>query len=112
MTDLARGDIAERIVRLVAKHAGLAPERVRLQDRLLHDLGIYGDDGEEILVAVAGEFGLDIGEIEADKYFLPEISPYWLLPGFMRQRALRGMKELTVADLVESATTGSWVFRC
>jgi hypothetical protein len=43
-------DVKAAIYGLVARHSGLRPEMITAESRLLHDLGINGDDAEYLLM--------------------------------------------------------------
>lgn len=101
-------ELAERVLNLVAKKIGVPVERVRPQDRLLHDLSLYGDDAEELVIEFSLEFGLDPSRLNLRQYFFPEGFAYGLMPSFLRRRFLATKRSLTVADLIQSASTGKW----
>lgn len=104
----ANAEITARVVTLVARKVGKSALAVRMEDRLLHDLGIYGEDAEELIMTIAGQFSLDASAFPFKEYFLPEAFAFWLLPGFARRKVLARMKPLTVKDLIRSAVIGKW----
>lgn len=78
--------------------------------RLLHDLGIYGDDVAEILVGLAKLRAIDWSGFPFDDYFYDE--PHLFSWGGLVQHAI-GMKAsskspLTIAMLVAALERGRW----
>ena len=86
----------------------MRPSEIRGDHRLLHDLSIYGDDAEELIVALGDAFKLDPREFDFDKYFFGKAFAYWLFFGFLRRRMLAPMKPLTVEDLILNLPLGRW----
>ena len=62
---------------LAAAHAGLPPDRVRSDSRLLQDLGLDGDEAMEFFVAVARRYNLELTDLWKDwnRHFAPEGYP-------------------------------------
>lgn len=97
-----------KILSIVGQKAGMRPEHIRCDHRILHDFNIYGDDAEEMIVEVADVVGLNPAEFDFERYFFSEVFAFWLLPPFLKRRALAGKRPLTVGDLLSCVSTGRW----
>jgi acyl carrier protein len=87
-TERIRAEVCE----LIARHSGLDLERIGPEDRLLHDLGIDGDDAEKLLVDFSKRFGVDMSDFKFGNFFRGEAS-YWKISSGSEPLAL------TVDDL-------------
>jgi hypothetical protein len=67
-------DPQERIISFTAKELGMKAERVRLDSRLSHDLGMDGDDAVEFFQAFGKDFNVDLEALwhHWDRHFRPE----------------------------------------
>lgn len=107
-------DALERdIIKLVYELTGVSQKKLKLDARLLHDLGVDGADGWDILTEFSRRYGVDISMLDMSKYFSPEAAatPFtfvrWLLdPAFRRGDQFSPIR---VRDLVECARTGKWL---
>lgn len=101
-----------RVKAFVVEHAIWASEEELTPDtRILHDLGIDGDDGDELLEAFCEEFEIqNMSEIDYSAYFGPEggglfFFLYYLV--FKRDKFL--LVPITLRDLVKSAEAKRWI---
>ena len=64
----------EDVIQLVAEERGLAPEKVNLNSRLLHDLGMDGDDAVEFFEEFEKRYGPDLTPLYEhwNQHFGPE----------------------------------------
>jgi hypothetical protein len=93
--------VEERVLRLVASMTGIKREELVPTARLFHDLHVYGDDADELLMAIKDEFGVDFSGFEFSDYFTsePNDSVFWQ---FVTRKWVRKEKlPFTVSDLVE-----------
>ncbi len=111
----------DRVRGLVSGQSGVPETEITLETRLFEDLGMDGDDGAELLAAFGDEFGVDIGRVAPNNYFndeeaftgyslmIPVIA--FLSPAFRAwvERASRGLRALSVRDLVASARARRWI---
>jgi hypothetical protein len=97
-----------RILEIVARKAGTDPSKLTVKTRLLHDLGLYGDDAEELLAEIRNSLHVDFSDFAFERYFFPEAAPIWILPRFLRERATAKKEPLTVEALAEAAKAGRW----
>ena len=111
----------DRVRGLVSGQTGVPVHEITLETRLFEDLGMDGDDGAELLAAFGDEFGVDIRGLAPNNYFndettftgyslmIPVIA--FLSPAFRAwvERASRGLRALSVRDLVASARARRWI---
>ncbi|MGR3715148.1 MAG: DUF1493 family protein [Thermohalobaculum sp.] len=111
----------DRVRGLVSGQSGVPETEITLETRLFEDLGMDGDDGAELLAAFGDEFGVDIRGLAPNNYFndettftgyslmIPVIA--FLSPVFRAwvERASRGLRALSVRDLVASARARRWI---
>lgn len=116
---------------LVAKHARVEPHQLRGNTRVGEDLGIVGDDAEELLTEFSEKFNVDLTNFRFQDYFPDEGTAdmtYYLLKnsgGSLRRRgpnpfrrmeeAIWGVfarnksfKSLTLEQLMVAAKEGEW----
>ncbi len=111
----------DRVRGLVSGQTGVPVHEITLETRLLEDLGMDGDDGAELLAAFGDEFGVDIRGLAPLNYFNDESSTTgyslmipvvaFLSPAFRArvEAASRGLRVLSVRDLVASARAQRWI---
>ena len=92
----------DEVRKLVAIQSGQRIERIQPSSRLFHDLGIDGDDAEELLVALGKRFSLPIEDFPFSQYFGSEVGAGWrhlfmAVLGIGRAR----LKPLTVQQLAD-----------
>lgn len=94
----------EEVRKLVAARSGQRLELIKSDSRLFHDLGIDGDDAEELLVAFGERFNLPINDFPFAQYFGSEVGAGWrhLLMAFLGFRQNR-FKPLTIQQLADWA---------
>jgi hypothetical protein len=111
----------DRVRGLVSGYSGVPEAEITLESRLVEDLGIDGDTGDELLEAFADEFDVDMSRMATFNYFDDEPPLYWFSavipllaaasPAFRRrvEHATRGRRAVTVRALIRSARAGVWV---
>lgn len=111
----------DRVRGLVSGQSGVPEAEISLETRLFEDLGMDGDDGDEFLAAFGDEFNVDISPVAPLNYFndassltghslmIPAVA--YISPAFRTrvERAARGLKALSVRDLVATARAGRWI---
>jgi acyl carrier protein len=107
-------DTLEReIIQLVCKQTGSSLNRVGLESRLFHDLGVDGADGWEIIEAVGNKYNIDISKVRMEEYFGPEAdaTPLTLIRWLISPAFRRGDKftPIRVRDLVACVRAGKWL---
>jgi len=100
-------EILNRIKDFTVKQAAVTAEDVIENASLENDLGIYGDDAIEFIVAYAKEFSVDVSRFKAADYFSPEGDI--ILPAIIRfftGKKKTKQKELTLKHLEKAAVAG------
>lgn len=77
-----------------------APDHLRLEE----DLGIYGDDAVEFLLAIGDAYKLDLSEFEITLYFTQEGGNFLDLLFFRKEKKQR--LSPTLGELKEAIRTG------
>ena len=111
--------IQDQVIALVADFTHVRAERITPRTTLFGDLGIDGDDGDEILGRFSKRFGVDTGTIQPVHFGCEGIVPW--APLMWIHQAWLGMKEkgstpesraglvpITVQDLIDSAQAKRW----
>ena len=112
----------ERVRALVSRQTGAPEGQITPETRLAEDLGVAGDDGEDLLIAFGNEFGVDVSDVAFISYFGGEalfqsetnnlFTPFVAaaLPRFcdFAQSAARGRRSVRVRDLAAIARAGKW----
>lgn len=98
-------DPREVVLAVIARRAGVSPEQVRPESRLLQDLHIDGDDAVDTILEIAKECSVDLSGFDASVYFRSEPSLLSLVPFLPSQRRNRvdQKRPLTVGELIEAA---------
>lgn len=65
-------NLAEAIIAFVARETGMKPSKLTLSTRLMHDLGIDGDDAVEFFEHFEQEFGVNLSDFPYHRHFGPE----------------------------------------
>ena len=109
--DLTDGDALQVIASMAAKKSGVNITQVGPETKLLHDLGVDGDDAGELLQNVADRFRIDMRSFQFDRYFHSEsecfFNPFLLIRA-CKVRFLSQKEPVTISQLAESAKSGQW----
>ncbi len=113
MADSTRDEgspIEARVIALIAAHAGVARARIGAGTRLLHDLGMDGDDADEFIVRFAETFAVDLAGYDHGAFFGPEAAfePFSYLYRLLFARHRLATRPLTVRHLAAVAAAGRW----
>lgn len=92
-------EIARQVIDRLVQYLGVRAERVTLESRLLHDLGMDGDDAVEFFRDIHECYGTDITALERDwqVYFAEEggcLSGIAIVPGVAIGAVLSGWIDL------------------
>lgn len=101
--------LEENVIAFLAKETSSRAESILLSTRLGTDLGVDGDDGNELIAHFAAQFGVDLTFFEPSQFFGPEGSflPFaFLWPSLRKARAKH--HDLTVQELVHIARSRRW----
>jgi hypothetical protein len=82
---------------------------ISLEQRLLQDLGIHGDDASELLLDLSSQFGVDLTALNFEKHFRPEPNLFSVLrlPS-VKRREHAEKTPVSIRDLIVAANTGKW----
>ena len=95
----------EEVRLFVASEIDERPERVKLSSDLEADLGVTGDDAEDLIQALAQRYRIDLTAMEFDKHFGPEGACLCLL---FFLHADFGHYPVTFEHLARVAKAGRW----
>jgi acyl carrier protein len=101
-------EIFNRIKKFTTDQAGIEESDITESTSLETDLGIYGDDAMEYLVAFGKEFNVDLSRFMAADYFSAE-GGLKLFPGVRQLFGIKKeprKKELTIKHLMKSVEMG------
>ena len=108
---MAEQALLDQIVALVSRTSGVPADRIRPETRLAEDLGVDGDDADELLDAYARRFGVDLAAFEFSRYFGEEPNlmafAHWVRD--LWRGDARPTRPLTIAMLAAAAERGRWV---
>jgi len=100
-------EIFDKLKHFVIKQAAVEEEEVTLNAKIEDDLGIYGGDAVELIVAYGKEFNVDVSRFMAADYFSPEGDT--ILPSIVRAftgKSKPVRKVLTVGHLEKGIHAG------
>jgi hypothetical protein len=94
---------------VVSRFTGKHPSSLALDDRLLQDLGVDGDDAAEILIALSRDLNVDMSALVIEKHFRPEPDCLNILrtPASRRTELTRNIP-VRIRDLVLAVENGKW----
>ncbi|MDR2204930.1 MAG: DUF1493 family protein [Flavobacteriaceae bacterium] len=99
--------ITEKLKNFIIKEAVVDKAEVTREAGIESDLGIYGDDAYDFIIAFGKEFKVDVSHFMAADYFSPEGD--FILPAIIRAltgRKKKKQKELTVGHLEKAVIAG------
>jgi hypothetical protein len=94
----------------IARQTGVEPHRLAPSTEIRKDIGVEGDDAEELMDQVRQEFDVDMRDFQLSKHFGPEapFSLIWYLFTLIFEPQLLKFTPITIADLVQSARQKRW----
>ena len=98
------GDTEQWVFKFLADHTRIKPKAISLHSRLLHDLGITGDDAYELLRDFSEAFGLDMKEFEFLDHFPDEAHC-----SMFSSKDFSEFTPVTVQELVSAAKARKWL---
>lgn len=102
-----RKDSFENLIDFIVKQCAVDPTEVTRDARIEDDLGVYGDDAMELLVAFGKSFDVDVSKFMARDYFSAEGDK--ILPAIIRvftNKKKVSRKVLTVGHLEKAIIAG------
>jgi hypothetical protein len=101
-------ELLAAIKEFTQEQAGKDPNDIKAGSFLEKDLGIYGDDAMEYVIAFGKKFNVDVSKFMAADYFSPE-GGFRLPPAiikFFGGKKKPRQKELTINHLIKSVIAG------
>lgn len=95
-------DLAELVIRFVAREISVPETELTLETRLLEDLGVAGDDAEWLFASFAERFSVDLTCFKLSDHFPCEYMWFSRDPGFV---------PVTIGDLLKAAEAKKWLPR-
>jgi len=101
--------ISRELVEFVSSELRIGSDRLQPTTRLLHDLGVDGDDGSELIEAFGRRFAVDLSAFEPARHFGAEgLNVFAWLWGMIRGTPSE-LIPITLADLQASIESRRWV---
>ena len=105
-------ELKERVFMMVATQTGHRRAELSLQTNVFRDLGVDGDDAEDLLIGFSKEFDVDLKRLQFSRHFGPE-APFnpiaLLMPRWWRWQ--RERIPVRMQDLVDAAASREWTIR-
>ena len=95
----------------VSKEIGVPSARIKPETRLLHDLGVDGDDAGDLFEHFSARFHVDISAFQFSRHFGPEAGPnplYYIWCRLFARHREQDDLPVTIQDLAEAAEAGVW----
>ena len=109
--EIVRTDAEDCVLNVIARKTGLDANKISMESRILHDLGLDGDDAIEAIQEISDKCLMDMAGFDATQYFCSEptlLSLLWFLPSQKRNR-ISEKRAITVGQLVEAAQRGRFI---
>lgn len=91
----------------IIKQTEVAIDELTDETLLERDLGVYGDDGVDLIVAFGKEFNVDISNFMAADYFSPEGDLIFsTISNLFNRKTEKNQKELTLKHLEKAIVAG------
>lgn len=106
--------IVQQLKIMISENRGIPLQKLRLEDTLFQDLGMYGDDALEFLVEYAKTFEIDMTGFDFSKYFRSEgwswgdssETAIWLSKSY---RWSLNYTPITILDIIRIAKKKKWL---
>lgn len=102
---MVEGDdqMTKRIIAIVAHNRGVSPLKIGLQSDLYEDLGLTGDDVDDLFDELHKQLEIDFSGFQFGRHFTSE-ARYWFSGGHWKRQRI----PVTIADLVTAAKNKKW----
>ena len=101
----------KKLIQLISDFIGVDPALLVDDCSIFHDFGVAGDDGLELLEAIANEFEIEMSNVESCRYFGPEApyNPFYHLYCMAQGKKLHhDLVRLEISDLKSTVENGIW----
>ena len=101
-------EIFEKIKIFINEHLVVNTDEITLETQIENDLGVYGDDAIDLIIAFGKNFNVDVSNFMASDYFSPEgDSIFPAIVRFFTGKKKKKIKELTINQLCKAIISGS-----
>jgi hypothetical protein len=110
MGNSSRELLEEQIIAFVADNTGVSADRLSTASRLVADIGLAGDDADDLFTAYSERFSVDLAGLDLLAIFGPEgCNPLGLIYCIVYIfKAPPDCRDVTITDLIASAEEGRW----
>ena len=98
-------EIKQEVINFIISETSVGVEEVKLNSRLLEDLGVDGEDAEELIKNFSTKFNVNIDSFIFSSYFNPEYPFYVALFSWKKKH----LKTFKVIDLINSVSIGKLI---
>lgn len=96
-------ELYKQVVKIIEYQSGA--KKIKPESRIAHDMGVDGDDADELINALQKQFDIDMTNFSFDKHFGPEgFNPISFIY-FLFNRNKLNLIPITVMDLYIAAKT-------
>jgi hypothetical protein len=115
--------IEEQVIDLLANQTNYLKEKIGMDTSIIDDLGVFGDDADELFSAFDERFGIDSQRIDLERFFGHEgmwpwevfFMTFWSLWGFLLllvgkpfSKKKNYEDDMKVSDLVDAVLNKKW----
>jgi hypothetical protein len=108
MSDARFDEIEAEIAGELARLAGAPLARIGRGTRVYQDLGLAGDDFDDMITWMVRRFSLDLTGLDGRAFAPGEAAGWWAFMAWPFRLRRRTFREMTVGDLADLARAGSW----
>ena len=96
--------LSDDIIKFISDFSGVKCQKITINTTLLGDLGIDGEDAENLMLEYSKKFSVDLSEFVFNRYFNNEF-PNSIFDILKKSN----LEPIFVDDLITSAEFGRWV---
>jgi hypothetical protein len=105
--------LAQAVLDFLASETAYPRSKITLDSRVAEDLGVAGDDGDDLMDSFAEKFHVDISSFDFYAHYGDELSPVtglFMIPFSPKLRKLlrTGLTTIRVRDFVNAAKCGKF----
>ena len=109
MGNSSRELLEEQIIAFVADNTGVSADRLSRASRLVADIGLAGDDADDLFTAYSERFSVDLAGLDLAIFGPEGCNPLGLIYCIVYIfKAPPHCRDVTIADLIASAEEGRW----
>lgn len=96
------------IIIFLSNSVGVAPQKITIDTSLRDDLGVDGEDAEELMINYSNEFHVDLSNFVFKRHFSSEFQESFF-DLFSALFCRSNFEPILVRDLIASAELGRWI---